>query len=149
MDLQVQAYKKEIILPNKHKGGEEAFYEGHLLDTETYVGGHVESIEAGVFRADIPTTFAVDTTAIDEVFTLSLYPQLPPELTLDSFCKIQMLLWSLALWQNLRKHWKMSLTMMRQALSLRNYILNLLKYFPGQETNKGKAIKVEGKPKPA
>ena len=111
MDLQVQAYKKEIILPNKHKGGEEAFYEGHLLDTETYVGGHVESIEAGVFRADIPTTFVIDRAAIDEVFPilfLFILPQLPSELTLDSFCKIQMLLWNLVLWQNPRKHWKMS-----------------------------------------
>ena len=46
---------------------EEAFYEGHLLESETYVGGHVESIEAGVFRADIPTNFVIDTSAIDEV----------------------------------------------------------------------------------
>ena len=67
MLLMVQAYQKEIILPNKHKGAEEAFYEGHLLESETYVGGHVESIEAGVFRSDIPTNFVIDTAAIDEV----------------------------------------------------------------------------------
>ncbi|RPB25462.1 DNA polymerase epsilon catalytic subunit A [Terfezia boudieri ATCC MYA-4762] len=67
MLLMVQAYQKEIILPNKHKGAEEAFYEGHLLESETYVGGHVESIEAGVFRADIPTNFVIDTSAIDEL----------------------------------------------------------------------------------
>ena len=24
------------------------------MDSETYVGGHVEAIESGVFRADIP-----------------------------------------------------------------------------------------------
>ena len=48
MLLMVQAYKGEIILPNKHKDPPESFYEGHLLDSETYVGGHVESIEAGV-----------------------------------------------------------------------------------------------------
>jgi DNA polymerase epsilon subunit 1 len=63
----VQAYEKEIVLPNKHKNTEEKFYEGHLLESETYVGGHVESIEAGVFRSDIPTNFAVDTKAIDEL----------------------------------------------------------------------------------
>ncbi|CRK46745.1 hypothetical protein BN1723_020116, partial [Verticillium longisporum] len=45
----------------------EAFWDGHLLDSETYVGGHVESIEAGVFRADIPVNFAVDPTAVDEL----------------------------------------------------------------------------------
>ena len=67
MLLMVQAYQKEIVLPNKHKDPREAFWEGHLLDSETYVGGHVESIEAGVFRADIPVNFAIDPTAIDEL----------------------------------------------------------------------------------
>jgi DNA polymerase epsilon subunit 1 len=45
----------------------ESFYEGHLLESETYVGGHVESIEAGVFRSDIPVNFVIDTTAIDKL----------------------------------------------------------------------------------
>jgi DNA polymerase epsilon subunit 1 len=63
----VQAYQKEIVLPNKHKEPKELFWEGHLLESETYVGGHVESIEAGVFRSDIPVNFALDTTAIDEL----------------------------------------------------------------------------------
>ncbi|KAK3068218.1 DNA polymerase epsilon catalytic subunit [Teratosphaeriaceae sp. CCFEE 6253] len=67
MLLMVQAYRQGIVLPNKHVEPREAFWEGHLLDSETYVGGHVESIEAGVFRADIPVDFAVDTTAIDEL----------------------------------------------------------------------------------
>lgn len=67
MLLMVQAYKHEIILPNKHKSPKESFWDGHLLDSETYVGGHVESIEAGIFRSDIPVNFAVDATAIDEL----------------------------------------------------------------------------------
>lgn len=67
MLLMVQAYEGSIVLPNKHKEPREAFWEGHLLESETYVGGHVESIEAGVFRADIPVNFAVDATAIDEL----------------------------------------------------------------------------------
>ncbi|SMY28826.1 unnamed protein product [Zymoseptoria tritici ST99CH_1A5] len=67
MLLMVQAYQKEIVLPNKHIQPREAFWEGHLLDSETYVGGHVESIECGVFRADIPTNFAVDPAAIDDL----------------------------------------------------------------------------------
>ena len=67
MLLMVQAYQKEIVLPNKHVQPREAFWEGHLLESETYVGGHVESIEAGVFRSDIPCNFAIDTTAIDEL----------------------------------------------------------------------------------
>ena len=67
MLLMVQAYQKGIILPNKHKEPKETFWEGHLLESETYVGGHVESIEAGVFRSDIPYNFAIDSTAIDEL----------------------------------------------------------------------------------
>ncbi|KAL7272628.1 DNA polymerase epsilon catalytic subunit [Rhizina undulata] len=67
MLLMVQAYQKEIVLPIKHKQAEQSFYEGHLLDSETYVGGHVESIEAGVFRSDIPVNFVVDTKAVDKL----------------------------------------------------------------------------------
>ena len=33
--------------------------EGHLLDTETYVGGHVEALECGVFRSDIPCRYKI------------------------------------------------------------------------------------------
>ncbi|KAL9063131.1 MAG: hypothetical protein Q9157_008394, partial [Trypethelium eluteriae] len=67
MLLMVQAYMRDIVLPNKHQAPKEAFWDGHLLESETYVGGHVESIEAGVFRSDIPCNFAIDTTAIDEL----------------------------------------------------------------------------------
>ncbi|EGR49185.1 DNA polymerase epsilon, catalytic subunit A [Trichoderma reesei QM6a] len=67
MLLMVQAYQQEIVLPNKHITPKEAFWDGHLLDSETYVGGHVESIEAGVFRSDIPVNFAVDPGAVDEL----------------------------------------------------------------------------------
>ncbi|KAK4063957.1 uncharacterized protein Triagg1_9285 [Trichoderma aggressivum f. europaeum] len=67
MLLMVQAYQQEIVLPNKHITPKESFWDGHLLDSETYVGGHVESIEAGVFRSDIPVNFAVDPAAVDEL----------------------------------------------------------------------------------
>ncbi|KAF2400087.1 DNA polymerase epsilon, catalytic subunit A/POL2 [Trichodelitschia bisporula] len=67
MLLMVQAYQKGILLPNKHQAAKESFWEGHLLESETYVGGHVESIEAGVFRADIPCDFKLDPKAIDEL----------------------------------------------------------------------------------
>ncbi|KAJ4348416.1 DNA polymerase epsilon catalytic subunit [Didymosphaeria variabile] len=69
MLLMVQAYQKGIVLPNKHQAPKEAFWEGHLLESETYVGGHVESIEAGVFRSDFPYNFAVDPKAIDELLS--------------------------------------------------------------------------------
>lgn len=67
MLLMVKAFEGNILLPNKHKEPIERFYDGHLLESETYVGGHVESLEAGVFRSDIPNDFKMDTTAIDEL----------------------------------------------------------------------------------
>ncbi|OJD26025.1 DNA polymerase epsilon catalytic subunit A [Blastomyces percursus] len=67
MLLMVQAYRGDIILPNKHTEPTEAFWNGHLLDSQTYVGGHVESIEAGVFRSDIPVNFTIEPAAIDEL----------------------------------------------------------------------------------
>ena len=67
MLLMVQAYEKGIVLPNKHQEPKESFWDGHLLESETYVGGHVESIEAGVFRSDIPVNFALEAAAIDEL----------------------------------------------------------------------------------
>lgn len=67
MLLMVQAYEKNILLPNKYTDPVERFYEGHLLESETYVGGHVESLEAGVFRSDIPNHFNVDPAAVSEI----------------------------------------------------------------------------------
>lgn len=42
-------------------------YDGHLLESETYVGGHVEALEAGVFRSDIETDFKIVPSAIQGV----------------------------------------------------------------------------------
>lgn len=67
MLLMVQAYNGNILLPNKHTDPIERFYDGHLLESETYVGGHVESLEAGVFRSDLKSKFTIDPTAIDEL----------------------------------------------------------------------------------
>lgn len=54
----VQAFHANIIFPNKQ---EQEFNkltdDGHVLDSETYVGGHVEALESGVFRSDIPCRF--------------------------------------------------------------------------------------------
>lgn len=56
--MMVQAFHANIIFPNKQ---EQEFNkltdDGHVLDSETYVGGHVEALESGVFRSDIPCRF--------------------------------------------------------------------------------------------
>ncbi|KAF7327720.1 DNA polymerase epsilon catalytic subunit [Mycena kentingensis (nom. inval.)] len=66
--LMVEAYAGHIIMPNKHEETHGTMYNGHLVATETYVGGHVEALEAGVFRSDIPTHFKIVPAAlIDEL----------------------------------------------------------------------------------
>ncbi|KAG1663133.1 hypothetical protein FOA52_000655 [Chlamydomonas sp. UWO 241] len=55
--LIVEAYQKGIVCPNKHTSAPEVMYNGHLLESETYIGGKVEAIESGVFRADLPMRF--------------------------------------------------------------------------------------------
>lgn len=42
-------------------------YEGHLLASETYFGGHVEALEVGDFRSDIATEFKIVPSAVQQV----------------------------------------------------------------------------------
>ncbi|KAI8587396.1 hypothetical protein BDZ88DRAFT_240684 [Geranomyces variabilis] len=65
--LMVQAYEVNVIMPNKHTDKYNQFFEGHLLESETYVGGHVEALEAGVFRSDLPTKFRLQPDAFQEL----------------------------------------------------------------------------------
>lgn len=57
-------------MPNRHEEEYGNMYEGHLLASETYVGGHVEALEAGVFRSDIDTHFKVVPSAAQKVLFL-------------------------------------------------------------------------------
>ncbi|KAJ7071344.1 hypothetical protein C8F01DRAFT_1110146 [Mycena amicta] len=79
--LMVEAYRGHIIMPNKHEETHGAMYNGHLVATETYVGGHVEALEAGVFRSDIPTHFKIVPDAVQQ-----LIDQLDAALT---FCIVE------------------------------------------------------------
>lgn len=54
-------------MPNKHVNEKGKFFEGHLLESETYVGGHVEALESGVFRSDLSTEFRLDPLACEQV----------------------------------------------------------------------------------
>ena len=53
-------------MPNRHEETHGSMYNGHLLAPETYVGGHVEALEAGVFRSEIPTEFKIVPTAVEK-----------------------------------------------------------------------------------
>ena len=63
----VEAFNGNILCPNKHRSEETSFHKGHLLEAETYIGGHVECLETGVYRSDIKYTFDVDPEAVDEL----------------------------------------------------------------------------------
>lgn len=66
--LMKEAYHANIIFPNKEQAELNKMTEdGHVLDTETYVGGHVEALESGVFRADIPYRFRLDCGMLKEL----------------------------------------------------------------------------------
>jgi len=66
--LMVEAYHAQIVYPNKHQSElNKLSNEGHVLDSETYVGGHVEALESGVFRADIPCRFRLDPAMVKQL----------------------------------------------------------------------------------
>ncbi|CAK9171530.1 unnamed protein product [Ilex paraguariensis] len=67
MLLMVQAYKGNIICPNKHQSDPEKFYKNQVLESETYIGGHVECLESGVFRSDLSSSFKLDPSAFDQL----------------------------------------------------------------------------------
>ena len=54
-------------MPNRHEEAHGQMYDGHLVASETYVGGHVEALEAGVFRSDIATHFKIEPSAVQKV----------------------------------------------------------------------------------
>ncbi|KAG0453679.1 hypothetical protein HPP92_024983 [Vanilla planifolia] len=69
MLLMVQAYSANVICPNKHQDDPEKFYNNRLLESETYIGGHVECLECGVFRADLPTKFQLDPASYEQLIS--------------------------------------------------------------------------------
>ncbi|TBU48980.1 hypothetical protein BD309DRAFT_883522 [Dichomitus squalens] len=79
--LMVEAIRGQIIMPNRHEESHGTMYEGHLVASETYVGGHVEALEAGVFRSDIVTHFKIEPSAVQQ-----LIDQLDAALT---FCIVE------------------------------------------------------------
>ncbi|XP_055338827.1 DNA polymerase epsilon catalytic subunit A-like [Paramacrobiotus metropolitanus] len=59
--LMVEAHKANVIFPSKHNSMlHKLTKDGHVVESETYVGGHVEALEAGIFRADLPLKFRLN-----------------------------------------------------------------------------------------
>ncbi|ORD95086.1 DNA polymerase [Enterospora canceri] len=60
-----QAELFDVLIPSVQKTEKLAFHNGRVVDNLTYVGGHVESLKAGVFRADFLHTFKFDSGIIE------------------------------------------------------------------------------------
>ncbi|CDF35655.1 unnamed protein product [Chondrus crispus] len=69
MLLMCQAREKRIVAPNKYNGSAigKLTDDGHVLESETYIGGHVEAIRTGVYRSDLPLQFNIDVTALEDL----------------------------------------------------------------------------------
>jgi DNA polymerase epsilon subunit 1 len=52
-----EAFRCLVVFPNKERSEFEKFYKGHLIENETYIGGHVEAIRTGVYRNDLKYSF--------------------------------------------------------------------------------------------
>lgn len=68
--LMVEAFHCNIIFPNKEETEHRKMTDdGHLIESETYVGGHVEALESGIFRSDIPCRFRLTPSAFDDLLS--------------------------------------------------------------------------------
>lgn len=69
MLLMCQAREKRIVAPNKHSGNAigKLTEDGHVLESETYIGGHVEAIRTGIYRSDLPLKFVIDPVTIGDL----------------------------------------------------------------------------------
>ena len=65
--LMVQANDLDIICPNKQVDPLAKFHKGHLLESETYIGGKVECLETGVYRSDVEYEFDLVPTAFQQL----------------------------------------------------------------------------------
>lgn len=65
--LMHQACSKDIICPNKQVDPLARFHKGHLLESETYIGGKVECLETGVYRSDLEYDFDLKPSAFQEL----------------------------------------------------------------------------------
>ena len=65
--LMVQATLANVVYPNKMTQDTSKMHNGHLVESETYIGGHVESLAAGLFRSDIAMQFDLDVPMLEKL----------------------------------------------------------------------------------
>lgn len=71
-----EAVSYGVLIPERRREGKMQEYRGHIAESITYVGGHVECLKAGIFRSDFEYDFCVDEgfvdamcLSLDEVFS--------------------------------------------------------------------------------
>ena len=67
MLLMVESFNNGIIYPNKQLESPLRFFDGHLLESDSYIGGTVDCLESGVYRNDLPSDFSMDASAFEEL----------------------------------------------------------------------------------
>lgn len=60
-----EAINYSLLVPRKKKLGGLEYYNGHIVENLTYIGGYVESLRAGVYRSDFNHHFEVEDAMID------------------------------------------------------------------------------------
>ncbi len=75
--LMVEAYAANVICPNKQQDDSRAMHDGRLLESETYVGGHVECLQTGVYRNNLPIKFRLEPEALQVRRTGAPTPPFP------------------------------------------------------------------------
>ena len=81
--LMVEAYAANVICPNKQQDDSRAMHDGRLLESETYVGGHVECLQTGVYRNNLPIKFRLEPEALQvRIWAPPRLPDPPPLLPL-------------------------------------------------------------------
>ena len=67
MLLMAEAFRANVVFPNKHSEELLQFHNGRLIETSTYEGGRVECLRTGIFRSDFPEKFNLDLAAIRDL----------------------------------------------------------------------------------
>ncbi|KAF7458255.1 DNA polymerase epsilon catalytic subunit [Cryptosporidium felis] len=65
--LMKEAFSKNILFPNKKIQEGMEFFQNRPILNSTYVGGTVESLCSGIFRADIPEFFNLDSAVLEKL----------------------------------------------------------------------------------
>jgi DNA polymerase epsilon subunit 1 len=94
--LMAKAFENDIVFPNKSTEEGHKYFNGYLIESDTYVGGFVECLNNGAYRADIPIELKLDARAyedlvdvVDKVIDFYLAVEHPEGLTRDAISNVK------------------------------------------------------------